>query len=114
MITEDAENAKSQAQRAWRNEEAVQLRVDSNRSRRTGQTGRKDGSKPFSTYRDDREGGNISSPGRQGITGGIVDRLISKVATLIEESEARTADLKEQLEELKQLSQQFQKQEKPE
>lgn len=111
MIAENAESTKSQASRVRRNEEAIQFGADSNWSRGTGQTGRKNGIKSFPANRDDREGRNITGPGRQRTPGGIVDRLISKMKTLIEESENRTADLKEQLEELVQLSQQLQKRE---
>lgn len=109
--TENAENTESQAQRARRDEETVQSGADSYRGRRLGQKSRKNGAESFSANRADREGRNSTSPCRQGTSGGIVDRLILKIKALIEESENRTADLKVQLEELRQLSQQLHEQE---
>ncbi|MBD2491126.1 hypothetical protein [Aulosira sp. FACHB-615] len=107
MITENVENTKSQAQRIWGNQEAVQPGADSYRSRGFGQESREDGIEPISISGDDWTGGNFTSSGGQGTPGGIVDRLITKVEGLIEESEYRTAELRKQLEELKQLSNQL-------
>ncbi|WP_157816446.1 hypothetical protein [Nostoc flagelliforme] len=107
MITE-AENGEIKAPRTRGDEEAVQLGINTNRSRGSGQASRQDVSKPFATYRDDRPRGNFVEQRGQAILGGILSRLISKTLDLIEESENRTAELKNHLEELKELYSQFQ------
>lgn len=114
MVANNVEIAEIQAQRAWGDKETIQPGINPDRSRRIGQTSSEDGSQPFSAHRDDRERGNFIEQCGQATLGGIIDRLISKVSEEIEESESRTADLRNDLEELKELSKQFQEKTKQE
>lgn len=102
------ENAEIKAPGAWGDKETSQPGIDSNRGGGARQAGPEVGGKSLSTYRDDREGRNFINQCGQATIGGIVTRLISKISQDIEESENRTAELKKSLEELKELSNQFQ------
>lgn len=106
MVIEDGK-AKSEAQRTWGNEEAVQLGVDRSRSTRTGRASSKARREPFPPHRNDRAGRNLINQCGQATLGGIIDRLIAKVIDEIAESELRTADRKKYLLELQELSKQL-------
>ncbi|MBN3926104.1 hypothetical protein [Nostoc sp. NMS4] len=112
MITENGQEIK--APRTWGDQETNRSGIDSDRSRGTGQTGGEAISKSLSTYRNDRQGRNFAQQRGQAIIGGILDRLILKTQDLIQESENRTVELKNHLQELKDLSQQFKTSEEPE
>lgn len=106
MITQ-AENGEIKTSGVRRDEETVQPGIDPDRSRGFGQTSRETISQPIAVNRDDWTRGNFVDQRGQAILGGIVNRLITKTIDLIQESESRTAELKQHLEELKELSTQF-------
>lgn len=112
MITENGQEIKTPRTRG--DQETNRSGINADRSRGTGQIGGEAISKPFSTYRNDRQGRNFAQQRGQAIIGGILDRLILKTQDLIQESENRTVELKNDLQELKDLSQQFKTSEEPE
>lgn len=105
MITQHDQEI--QASRTRRNQETSRTSTDSDRSRGDRQASAEASGQPVSADRDDRQGRNFTEQHRQATIGGIIDRLISKTQDLIEESEARTVELKKHLEELKNLSEPF-------
>lgn len=107
MIAENAEDTKSQTPRVWGDQKTIQSGINSDRSGRTGQTSRETRGEQVSTDRNDWTRRDFVDQCGQGTPGGIVDRLIEKLLTLIEDSENRTAELRKQLLELKSLSQQI-------
>ncbi|WGV23463.1 hypothetical protein QI031_16695 [Halotia branconii CENA392] len=108
MVSENVEIAEVQAQRAWRNQESIQYGVNSDKRGGVRQAGTEIRGESFATDRNDWQRGDFTEQCGQAILGGIIDRLISKTLDLIEESENRTAELKKHVEELKELSTQFQ------
>lgn len=105
MITENGQEIK--APRTRGDQKTNRSGIDSDRSGGTGQTGGEAISKPLSAYRNDRQGRNFPQQRGQAIIGGILDRLILKTQDLIQESENRAVELKNHLQELKDLSEQF-------
>jgi len=102
------QNAEVEAQRAWRDKETSQPGVNSDGSRGTRQTGSEPGGESLSTHRDDRAWGDFINQCGQATVGGIVDQLISRIYRQIEDSENRTAELKNYVTELEKLSKQLQ------
>lgn len=107
MITE-SENGQIKAPGTRGDKEGLQHGANSDQRGRIGQDSRQAVSESFAANRNDWTGGNFTDSCGQAILGGILDRLISKTIELIGESESRTADLKKHLQELKELSIQFQ------
>ena len=111
MVPKDAE---IKAPRAWRDQKTSQSGINSDGSRGAGQTGSKVKGESVSTYRDDRTGGNLIDQCGQATIGGILDQLISRIYQQIEDSENRTAELKNYVSDLEALSKQLQEKEDPE
>lgn len=106
MVIADAE-AEIEAPGTRGNEEAVQLRTNSDGGTGTGRASVKAGSESLPTHRDDRSWGNIFNECGQATLGGIVNQLISKITKEIADAEERIADRQEYLKELKELSKQL-------
>ena len=100
-------NAEIEASRERGNKETGKCRADSNQRRRSGQTSKADGSESLTIHRNDRTRRDFVNSCGQATLGGMFNRLISKTRYQIEESEKRTADLKQQLAELQQISDEF-------
>lgn len=107
MIAKD-EKSKSESQGVWTEESTIQPGLDSCGRSRTRRTSPETGHESFATGGVDRERSDITDPSGQRRPGKIVDRLILKTIRLIEESEARTADLRVYLAELRDLYAQIQ------
>lgn len=112
MIIENGQEIK--APRTRGDQETNRSGIDSDRSGGTRQTGAEVISKSLPAYRNDRQGRNFAQQRGQTIIGGILDRLILKTQDLIQESENRTVELKNHLQELNDLSEQFKTSEEPE
>ena len=117
MVTRNAEIKRSRTRRdkkteiqtsgIRRDKETGECRVDSKQCGGIGQSSRKTGSESITTNRDDWSWRNFINSYGQANIGGILNRLILHTKHQIEESEERIADLRQQLAELQQISDEF-------
>ncbi|BAZ32356.1 hypothetical protein NIES4074_48590 [Cylindrospermum sp. NIES-4074] len=96
-------NAQGQAFRTRRNQENNYSQPDRDKCAGIGREGETPGDKQVAANRTNWEGQNLLGNARGAISGGIVERLIAQTRNQVEESEAHTAKLKQQLQELEEL-----------
>ena len=107
------DNAEVQAQGTWGDKKTDERGLDPKWGGRAGQAGHSIRVKSLAVCGDDRTRGNLIDPSGQSSLGGMFNRLISKTRHQIEESEKRTADLKQQLSEIEELFEKFLEQQEP-
>ena len=100
-------NAEIEASSAWGNKETSKRRLNSKQCGGVGQSSCQVGSESLAVNRNDWSWRNFINSCGQANIGGILNRLILNTKQQIEESEKRTTDLKQQLAELQQISNEF-------
>ncbi|MDJ0677024.1 MAG: hypothetical protein QNJ36_16855 [Calothrix sp. MO_167.B42] len=108
------ENAEVQTQGTRRNKEAGQPWADGDGSGGTSQNLPQHGSESFAIGRDDWERRDNLGGSEQETPGGILDRLINKVVQQIDETEKRLVELRQELADLRKLSEKTNNQTKEE
>ncbi|MEM9925200.1 MAG: hypothetical protein AAF915_15855 [Cyanobacteria bacterium P01_D01_bin.50] len=107
MVVDNVEVTEVKAPYARRDKETSKRGINSEQCRRVGQSSPEIGSKSVPDDRNDWSWRNFINSWGQANIGGILDRLILNTQQQIKESEERVADLKQQLAELQQISDEF-------
>ncbi|WP_414625191.1 hypothetical protein [Calothrix sp. CCY 0018] len=102
-----ANNAEVEASRIRGDKIASEYGIDSDRTRGSGQLGSKARGESIAAGRNDWSWRDFINSYGQANIGGILNRLIQNTKQQIKESEERTADLKQQLAGLQQISSEF-------